>query len=147
MVHQHIIILLKFFSACPYRHPFWRGSLRHTDPVSTITTIILHPIRCATTIIIIWHPIGCIISGGCSGGGWRRGIPSKRRCSFGVDAVILTHLLFFLGVVDDDDVVVTGGPRMPRFGPPKSLRTISSSDEVSRAASSSLMTNLLSGTP
>jgi hypothetical protein len=101
--------LLKFFKACPCRHPFWRGSLSCVSHVSTVTTIILHPIGGTSVTTITLHLIGCIIISG-DGGGRSRGVPSKSWCSFNVGIVILACLLFFLGVIEDDDVVITGWP-------------------------------------
>jgi hypothetical protein len=57
---------------------------------------------------IIFHLIGCIIIGGV-GGGWSRGVPKRRR-DFGVGVVILPHVLFFLRVTEDDNVVITRRP-------------------------------------
>jgi hypothetical protein len=88
--------LLKFFKACPCRHPFWHDSLRHVGLVSTIITIILHLMRYAII--------------GSGGGRWSWGVPSRRRHCFGISAVILTHLLFYIGVIEDDDDVVTERP-------------------------------------
>jgi hypothetical protein len=53
------------------------------------------------------HPIGCIIDGG-GGDGWGQGIHSKRWSSFGVSGDLLVHLLFFIGVTEEDDVAVPG---------------------------------------
>jgi hypothetical protein len=47
-----------------YIHPFWHDSLRTTDLVSTVTTIIL-------------HPIGRIIDV-ASRDGWGRGVHDRR---------------------------------------------------------------------
>jgi hypothetical protein len=95
-----------------YRHPFWCCSLRRTDIVSIITTIILCPIGGATIITIILHPIGRII--GVSGGyGWGRGVYSRRWSSFSVGGDLLAHLLFIIRVIEDDDIVVIRRPKEP----------------------------------
>jgi hypothetical protein len=79
-----------------YRHPFWGGSLRTTSIVSTITIIVLRPFG---------HIRGI--------GRWGRGVHSRRWSSFGVGGDLLTHLLFFIGVAEDDDVVIAGQPKEP----------------------------------
>jgi hypothetical protein len=82
----------------------------HTDLIPTVTTIILYPIGGATAITTVWRPVRCIIGVGDEGS-WGRGVSSKRRCSFGIGAVILVHLLFFIGVTEDDHVAITGWPK------------------------------------
>jgi hypothetical protein len=44
------------------------------------------------------------------GGGSGRGPCNRRCCSFDVGGLLLAHILFFIGVTEDDDVVVTGRP-------------------------------------
>jgi hypothetical protein len=104
-----VIIILKFFSVRSCKHPFWCGSLRRTGLVSAITTSILHPIGGATVITIILHPVGCVIGSG-DGGGWGWGVSNRRWHSFGISAVILVHLLFFIGVAEENHIVITGQP-------------------------------------
>jgi hypothetical protein len=58
------------------------------------------------TTIIILQPRGCFISIG--GGG--RGPGSRRRRSFDVGGILLTHL-FFIGVTEDDDLAVARRPK------------------------------------
>jgi hypothetical protein len=59
--------------------------------------------RWPTTIIL--HPIVCVIvDGGRGRCSW--GVPKRKWCGFGV--VILAHLLLFLGVADEDNVVIVG---------------------------------------
>jgi hypothetical protein len=60
------------------RYPFWHGSIRWTGLVSTITIITLHPIRGATAITIILHPVGCIIDVS-DRDNWGQGVYSRRR--------------------------------------------------------------------
>jgi hypothetical protein len=54
-------------------------------------------------------PIGCIIIV-CGGGRWSQGVHKRKWCDTDIDTVILTHLLFFLGVTDDDNIAVIGRP-------------------------------------
>jgi hypothetical protein len=98
--------LLTFFNACPYRHPFWRDSLSCADLISIVTTTILHPIGGTTAATITLHLIGCIIVS-YSKGSWSLGVHSRRWCNFNIGAVILAHLLLFLEVTEDDDIVIT----------------------------------------
>jgi hypothetical protein len=88
------LLFLNSLVYAPCRHPFWRGSLKRTSLISTATIIIL-------------HLFGCVIGGG-GGGGWSRGVCSRRWHDFGVGVVILTHLLFFVGVAENDDIAVAG---------------------------------------
>jgi hypothetical protein len=94
-------------------------SLKHASAVPATVSI---PIGGATTTIIILHPLGCFI--GVSGGsGWGRDPSSRRRCDVGFGGFLLTHLLFFLiGVAEDDDLAVIRQPEyatveVSRMGP------------------------------
>jgi hypothetical protein len=40
-----------------------------------------------------------------------QGVHSRRWRGFGVGGVLLMHLLFFIGVTEDDDVVITEWPK------------------------------------
>jgi hypothetical protein len=122
--HDNVIACLKFFSASSYRHPFWCGSLRTTCLISTITTIIL-------------HPIGSII-GVIGRDGWGRGVHSRRWSKFGVDGDLLACLPFFIRVTKDDTFPLLGGPRSSRLSSSKSLRANSSSRVMSGRLSSLL---------
>jgi hypothetical protein len=65
------------------------------------------------------HPIRCIINV-VGGDGGRR--VHNRRCSiFGVNGDLIARLLFFIGVTEDDYVVVVGRPKKSRLSSPKSL--------------------------
>jgi hypothetical protein len=74
-----------------------------------VTTIILNPIGCTVVTTIILHPIGSVIIVDV-GGGWSRGVPKRRWSDTDVSVVILTHLLLFLRVADDDDVAIIEQP-------------------------------------
>jgi hypothetical protein len=58
------------------------------------------------------HLYGHIISIS-SEDGWGHRVHSRRGSSFGVGGDHLTHLLFFFGVIEDDNVVVAGRPKDP----------------------------------
>jgi hypothetical protein len=79
------------------------GSLRSDGNIFTVTAIILHPIGSSTVTTIILHHIGCIIIGG-GGGRWSRGDYRRRWHIIDNNVVIIDHLLFFLGVADDNNV-------------------------------------------
>jgi hypothetical protein len=66
----------------------------------------VHPIRGVTVITIIRHPVGCII-GVSDKDSWGRRVCSRRWRNFGVGGV----LLFFIGVVEDDDIAVVRRPK------------------------------------
>jgi hypothetical protein len=104
-----VIVILKFFSARSCKHPFWCGSLRRTGLISAITTSILHPIRGATVITVILHLVGCVIGSG-NGGSWGWGVSNRRWNGFGISAVVLVYLLFFIGVVEDNHIIITRQP-------------------------------------
>jgi hypothetical protein len=70
----------------------------------------LHLTGGETVITIIWHPLGGVIDVD-GGGGWSQRLQSRRWRSISVDGVVLTCLLFFNRVVDDDDVAITGWPK------------------------------------
>jgi hypothetical protein len=81
------------------RHHFLVRHLRTIDLISTITMIIL-------------FSFGRIIN--TSGeDSWGQGVHNRRRSSFDVDNVLLTHLLFFIRVIEDDDVAITERPKKP----------------------------------
>jgi hypothetical protein len=63
-----------------------------------------------TVITIIRHPVGCIIGIGDKDS-WGRRVCSRRWRNFGVGGVLLAHLLFFIGVVEDDDIAVVRRPK------------------------------------
>jgi hypothetical protein len=66
-----------------------------------------------TAITIIWRPLIDIISIG-GGGGWGRGLYNRKWCGFGIGGTLLTHLLFFLiGVTEDDNLVIIGRAKEP----------------------------------
>jgi hypothetical protein len=90
--------------------PSFCCSLRRFGFVSAAAAIALCLIEGVIVITIIWHPLGCIISVG-GGGGWSRGLHRRRWHNIGIDGILLTHLLFFIEVVEDDDVSVTGRPK------------------------------------
>jgi hypothetical protein len=74
----------------------WRGSLRRTGFVPTVS-------------IIIRHPIGCVAGIGCGGGGiW--GVCSRRWSSLGVDGGALVRLILIVGAIEDNDFAVVGRP-------------------------------------
>jgi hypothetical protein len=85
------------FASC--RHPFWGGSLRTTGLISTITIIIL-------------LPFGCIVGIG-GRDGWGRGVQNRWWSSFGVNGVLLMHLLLFIRVAKNDDVAIAGQSKKP----------------------------------
>jgi hypothetical protein len=91
----------------PCRHPFWRGSLRQSGFDSVATATASCPIRGATVITTILHSLWCIISIGS----WGRGLHSGRWRIFDVSGILLTHLLFFIGVVEDDDFAIIRCPK------------------------------------
>jgi hypothetical protein len=69
------------------------------------------PIKGKTIIIIILHPLEIFIGvGGDGGSGWSRGPHSRRWCNISIGGSLLTHLLFFIGVAEDDDLAVVGCP-------------------------------------
>jgi hypothetical protein len=83
-----------------------------------------------TITIIILHPLG--ISIGIGGeGDWSRGPHSKRWCSIGIDGSFLTHLLFFIGVAEDDDLAVAGRPETTAVEVTEESSDESSSHDVS----------------
>jgi hypothetical protein len=55
------------------------------------------------------HAIGYVIIGG-GGGGWSWGVPKRKWRGINVGAVIFMYILFFLGVADDNNVVVVTWP-------------------------------------
>jgi hypothetical protein len=56
------------------------------------------------------HLCGCII-GISDGDEWGWGVHIRRWSRFGINGDLLTHLLFFIGATEDDDVVVVGRPK------------------------------------
>jgi hypothetical protein len=70
----------------------------------------LCPILGAIVITITLHPLGCFI-GVSDRGGWGRGLHSRRWLNFGIGGVLLTHLHFFIGVTEYDDLAVVGWPK------------------------------------
>jgi hypothetical protein len=74
----------------------WRGSLRRTSFIPTVS-------------IIIRHPIGCVVGIRCGGGGIHR-VCNRRWSSLGVDDGVLVRLILIVGVTEDNDFVVAGRP-------------------------------------
>jgi hypothetical protein len=74
----------------------WRGSLRRTGFIPTVS-------------IIIRHPIGCVVGIGCGGEGIR-GVCSRRWSSLSVDGGVLVRLILIIGVTEDNDFTVAGRP-------------------------------------
>jgi hypothetical protein len=74
----------------------WRGSVRRTGFVPTIS-------------IIIRHPIECVVGIGCGGGGIR-GVYNRRWSNLGVDGGVLVRLILIVGVTEDNDFVVARRP-------------------------------------
>jgi hypothetical protein len=69
------------------------------------------PIKGKTIIIIVLHPLGIFIGvDGEGGSDWSRGPHSRRWHNISVGGSLLTHLLFFIGVAEDDDLAVIGCP-------------------------------------
>jgi hypothetical protein len=58
------------------------------------------------TIIILHFPQVFIGIGG--GGSWSRRLHSSRGRDLGISGGLLPHLLFFIGVAEDDHIAVTG---------------------------------------
>jgi hypothetical protein len=73
--------------------------------------------------------------------GWR--FINRRWCGFGVSGLLLTHLLFLIEVIEDNDIVIAGRPEKSS----KSFLAISSSCEVSGKASSSPYERSTTGNP
>jgi hypothetical protein len=95
-------------------HLAWIASSRASSLLSigsifVVTTIILHPIGCTAVTTIILHAIGYVIIGGGEGG-WSWGVPKRKWRGINVGAVIFMYILFFLGVADDNNVVVVTWP-------------------------------------
>jgi hypothetical protein len=122
---------LKFsFKYASLQTPLWYGSLSQAGFVSAAAATTYHPIWGITLVDVI---------GVVGGGGWGRGPYSRRWHSFGVDGLLLVHLLFFfIGVGEDDDLIIAGQPRKSRLRSSKSLLANSSSCEVSAMRLSSL---------
>jgi hypothetical protein len=112
----------------------WRGSLRLTGITTAAVITASHLIRALIITIIVFCPRRGIVA--VSGGGWGRVDYSRSSCIFGVSSLLLTHL-FFIGVVEDDDLVITGGPRTARLSSPKSIWVNSKSREVAAMRSTS----------
>jgi hypothetical protein len=55
--------------------------------------------------IIIFHPLRSIVSNG--GGSWHRVDNNRSSRKFGASHLLIWRILFFIGVIDDDDLVVT----------------------------------------
>jgi hypothetical protein len=105
------------------RDHFFEWNLRTTGLVSTITMTIMFSFR------------RIIDAGGKDG--WGRRVHNRRWSSFGVNGV-LAHLLFFIRVIEDDDVAIVERPKNPRLRSPKSLLANYSSHEVLGKSSYSL---------
>jgi hypothetical protein len=58
--------------------------------------------------IIILHLLKGIIGNG--GGSWRQVNSSRSSNEFGADRLHIRRLLFFVGVIEDDDIIVTRWP-------------------------------------
>jgi hypothetical protein len=82
--------------------PSWRSSPRQTGFILAAATTTYHPIRGAPLIGIIGVAIG---------GGWGRGLHSRRWQSFSVSGDLLVHLFFFIRVVEDDDFAIARWPK------------------------------------
>jgi hypothetical protein len=129
------LLFLNSLGHASCRHPFWRGNLRRTGLVSTVTIITLHPIKGAIATNIIMHPIRCITvvddGGGLELGSLQqkmvqlqrqRGHPRTSSSSESLRNIMLLS---------------SGGLRSIHLRSPKSFLAISSSLEVSRKVSSS----------
>jgi hypothetical protein len=81
-----------------YRDHFFEWNLRTTGLVSTITMTILFSFR------------RIIDAGGR--GSWGQRVHNRRWSSFGVNGV-LAHLLFFIRVIEDDDVAIVEQSKKP----------------------------------
>jgi hypothetical protein len=100
MVHQYkVIIILKFFRARPLQTPLLTRQSKAHRPHLHHHYYHLAPDRA---------PQCCR-----RGDGWGREISNRRWCSFGIDGVLLTHLLFFIGVIEDDGIAIVGRPKKP----------------------------------
>jgi hypothetical protein len=82
--------------------PPWRNSLRQAVFVSTAAATVWRPIKSITLV----GAIDVI-----SGGGWGRGACSRRWRYFSVGGLLLAHLLFFIRVTEDDDLVIARRPK------------------------------------
>jgi hypothetical protein len=82
-----------------------RGGLRHTitTSITVVTTGLL--IERLIITIIIFHPLRGII--GNDGGSWRWVDSSRSSREFGVDRLLIRRLLFFIGVIENDDLAIT----------------------------------------
>jgi hypothetical protein len=81
------------------------GSLRRTVTTSiavAATGLLIGPL---IITIIIFRPLGGIIGNG--GGSWRRVDSSRSSREFDADHLLIRRLLFFIGVIQDDDLIVT----------------------------------------
>jgi hypothetical protein len=81
--------------------PPWRGSLRQASFVSTAAATVYRPIKGFTLV----GAIGIV-----GEGSWGQGPCSRRWRSFGVGGLLLAHLLFYIGVAEDDDLAIIGRP-------------------------------------
>jgi hypothetical protein len=90
--------------------PPWHGSLRRTGFISAIVATISFLIRGLIINIIILHTLECFFSVG-GGGSWGRNPYSRRWCTIGVGGDLLTHILFFIRVTEDDELVIARCPQ------------------------------------
>jgi hypothetical protein len=85
-----------------------RGGLRRivATSIAVATTGLL--IRPLIITIIVFHPLRGIIDN--SGGSWRRVDSSRSSHGFSAGHLLICCLLFFIGVIEDDDLAVTRRP-------------------------------------
>jgi hypothetical protein len=82
-----------------------RGGLRRivtTFIVVVTTSLLIGPL---IITIIVFCPLRGIVSNG--GGSWRRVDSSRSSYEFDVDCLLIRSLLFFIRVIEDDDLIVT----------------------------------------
>jgi hypothetical protein len=106
-----------------------RGGLRRTVTTSIVvaaTSLLIGPL---IITIIIFHPLRGIIGNGRRSWCWADSSRSSRE--FGVDRLLIRCLLFFIGVIEDDDLAITRWPEESRLRSPKSFLANSASREVS----------------
>jgi hypothetical protein len=81
--------------------PPWHDRLKQAGFISIAAATTCRLIRSVTLV----GAIGVV-----DGGGWDRGPCSRRWRNFGISGLLLVHLLFFIGVIEDDDLAVAGRP-------------------------------------
>jgi hypothetical protein len=86
-----------------------RGGLRRTVITSIVVAAIGLLIGPLIITIIVFHPLRGIVGNG--GGSWRRVDSNKSSCEFGVGRLLIRRVLFFIGVVEDDEFAITRRPK------------------------------------